>query len=104
MCPSGMAVLFNAHIRPRFALTGSQTLLPFKYPGSIVLLGNGHARMSKEPRYLFNRHAGQQVFNGERIPHHVEMSRFSAAVRIQKQLWEHLNCLIQDLGKNLLPV
>jgi hypothetical protein len=104
MSPSAEAVLFNAHIPPRFALTGSQTLLPLQYPGSIVLLGNGHARMSKEPRYLFKRHAGQQVFNGERIPHHVEMSRFSAAVHIQEQLWEHLNCVGQDLGKNLLPV
>ena len=104
MSPSAQAVLFSAHIRPRFALTGSQTLLPFQYPGSIVLLGNGDARMSEEPRYLFERHAGQQVFDGERIPHHVEMSRFLAAVHIQKQPWEDLNCLRQDLGKNLLPV
>jgi hypothetical protein len=104
MSPSAEAVLFNAHIPPRFALTGSQTLLPLQYPGSIVLLGNGHARMSKEPRYLFKRHAGQQVFNGERIPHHVEMSRFSAAVDIQEQPREDLNRLRQDFGKNLLPV
>ena len=59
MSPSAEAVLFNAHVPPRFALTGSQTLLSLQYPGSIVLLGNGYARMSKEPGYFFKGHAGQ---------------------------------------------